>query len=136
MLEALYTGSSTWITQTALTPYVTNTSLTNTLTGYMLNAGGTFTGDIFLDVHSLKCVNTYAVTRTIDQAMLETLFTCSSTKINSTGLSNDLSYYMPKDGGTFIGDISLNIHSLKFMNVGGLTRVINQAMLETPVQWL
>ena len=73
----------------------------------MPKSGGTFTGDIFLDTDGLKFVNQYAVTRTIDKTMLETLYTGSSTWINSTGLTTALSYYMSKDGGTFIGDITL-----------------------------
>ena len=61
MLEALFTGSTTWITSSALTPYVTSDSLTITLAGFMPKSEGTFTGDISLHACSLKFTDATAV---------------------------------------------------------------------------
>ena len=78
-------------------------------------SGGTFTGDISLGTHSLKFTNASAVPRTINQAMLETLYTGSSTWITASALSpyvtrssltTTLGSYMPYSGGTFTGDQS------------------------------
>ena len=114
MLEALYTGSSTWITSSALSPYVTNSTLTTTLGSYMPLSGGTFTGDISLGTHSLKFTNASAVVRTINQTMLEALYTSSSTwittsaltpNVTSSTLATTLGGYLLMSGGTFTGDI-------------------------------
>ena len=161
MLEALYTGSTTWITASALSPYVTNTSLTTTLGSYALSTTlnnyvttssltttlgsylslsvGTFTGDISLGTHSLKFTNASAVPRTIDQTMLEVLYTGSSTWITASALSpyvttssltTTLGSYMPLSGGTFTGDISLGVNNIKYINIGGTTRSIDRTLLE------
>ena len=89
MLEALYTGSSTWITASALNPYVTSSSLNTTLGSYMPLSRGTFTGDISLGTHSLKFTNASAMVRTINQTMLEALYTGST-----LGLLHQLSPYV------------------------------------------
>ena len=111
--SSLTTTLGSYITSSSLTTtlgsYVTNSGLTTTLGGYALTtalggymplSGGTFTGDIALGTHSLKFTNANAVPRTINQAMLETLYNGSSTWLSVTPTS------LPAT--TFTGDITCN----------------------------
>jgi len=114
MLESLYTGSSTWITTTALT--------------HALKAGATFTGDIILSAanvdigtNSLKFTST--AVRTLTPTILEALYTNYNTWLTVTPTS------LPAT--TFTGDVTLGVNSLRFTNAGATIRVINQAMLES-----
>ena len=83
MLETLYNGSSSWKS-------VTPTSLPAT----------TFTGDITLGVNGISYTNSVGTPKTISQAMLETLYTGSSTWLSVTPTS------LPAT--TFTGDITCN----------------------------
>ena len=94
ILEALYTNYNLWLT-------VTPTSLPAT----------TFTGDVAMGVNSLRFTNAGATARVINQAMLESLYTGSSTWITATALTP----YALKAGATFTGDITL---SAAKMNLG------------------
>ena len=132
MLEALYTGSSTWITSSALTPYVTSStltttlgnyvlsttlsnyvttsSLTTTLGSYMLKTGGTFTGNVTmsgaildLGTNSFKFTNTSSVVRTMSQYILEALYNGATSWITAAQIPTS---YLQR--GTALTPVSFN----------------------------
>ena len=83
MLETLYNGSSSWIS-------VTPTTLPAT----------TFSGNITLGVNGITYTNSDGTPKTISQAVLETLYTGSSTRLSVTPTT------LPAT--TFSGDITCN----------------------------
>ena len=90
MLEALYNGSTTWITATPTTLPAT-----------------TFSGDIALGVNNIKFINTSGKTRIVDRTLLETFYSNAGSWILASTLSG-YSYMSSSSLTITLGSYALN----------------------------